>query len=418
MGLIDRIKEKFSRERRELEISWENSTNVFEDEKETEIRGARERAEKFTEETEEVLENIEEGLEAFNEYEDSEDIQLVEDVAQNFYRSRKRMVENFNPSEDIEEHLEDLEDFIEEFNDVSRKEGEVMKHVRKDAPQLSDSLDELLEHKEKIQSFVDTDYQVLVQLEMIKDYQKEIEEIREELEEAEKDLEGKDTRSIKDDIEDMEEKIDELEESSRWKELKTLEREKEELIDEKERKRRQLKSSISEMDRGLKKLIYNIENEGLEFKGDKTKLKKLKDREIEKIDNPEDEVEEALERIKDEDLISKRQLEKFRAGAEDLENFTGYKEDIEELERELDDIRSEMESMDVEEEREEIRESKEKLEKDLKEKKEEIRTLEETRNKAEDRLQAKMLELEHFMDSLLKADIKVKEIEDSAREKA
>lgn len=418
MGFLDGIKERFRTETRDLDISWQNSVQIFKDEKETEIKDARQRTQKMTEETRNIIEKVEQGMEAFDNYDDSEDIQLVEDVAQNFYRSRKRMIENFNPSEDIEEHLEDLEDFIEEFNDVSRKEGEVMKHVRKDAPQLSDSLDELLDHKENLQNFIDTDYQILVQLEMIKDYKEEIEEIRKELEKAEENLKDKDTRSIKEDIKEMEGKIDEMEESSRWKELKTLEREEEELIEQKERKHKKLKSSISEMDRGLKKLIYNIENEGLEFEGNKERLKKLKDKEIEKITDPQQEVQEALEKIKKKKLVNDRQLEKFKSGTRELENFSDYREEIKELEKELEDIRTEIDSMDIEDEREKIRDKKEQLEKDLKEKKDEVRDLEEKRNKSEDRLQAKMLELEHFMDSLMRANVTVEEIKKSTRKKA
>ncbi|MFB6114657.1 MAG: hypothetical protein ABEK04_00045 [Candidatus Nanohalobium sp.] len=411
MGFIRDLKRKITAEDQEIQTSWRNADEAFREEKSGELKEAREEAENFKERTGEIVERIEEGLEAFNDYDDINDIQIVEDVAQNFYRSRKRLIENFDPSEDIEEHLEDLEEFLAEFNDVSRKEGEVMKHIRKDAPQLSDSLDELMSHKEDIQDFIDTRYQVVVQLEMVEEHMGELEGLEEDLEEAEEELEGKDTRSIREDIEDLEEKLDSLEETDRWKKLKTLEREEKELEQKKKNKRKEIKSSISEMDRGLKKLIYAIENEGLTFEGDKEKLEKLKDREFDELDEISEELEEALDKIEDEGLVGDRQLEKFRTGVEDLQGFKDLKASIEELEKELADVRESIEEKDVEEEKEELEQSKKQLEKDLSEKKDRIRDLEEKRNRAEEKKQSKLVELEHFMNSLLYPKVEIEEVE-------
>jgi chromosome segregation ATPase len=412
VGLKDLLGELLPEKQKDLQTSWRNAEEFFAERKASEIESAENRERRLVEETSDILGRLEEGLEAFDDYDDSRDLKIVEDVAQNFYRTRKRMIEEFEAPEDIEEHLEELEGFLEEFNDVSRKEGEVMKHIRKESPQLSEALEDLMEHKEKIERFVDTDYQVVVRQEMISDYVVDIEKLKQRLEETEKKLKGRDTREIERDIRSIEEKLDEIEKRGEWSEMKSLERELEQLKRSRKEKRRQIKSQISEMDRGLKKLTYNIENEGLEFKGSKKILEKLEERNIDSLDQVRPEIDKALELVEEEDLLEGRDLEKFRGGVEGLRSFRGMMDEIEELEKEIQDVKDRLSEFDLRQEKDELQERKDRLENDLEEKKENVRDLEEERNKAERNLHAKIMELERFMDSVMYHDIEIEEVEE------
>lgn len=412
MGIKDMLGGLLPEKKKELETSWRDAESFFTEQKRSEIDSTEQREHKMRDETSEILERLENGLEAFDNYDDSRDLQIVEDVAQNFYRSRKRMIDEFDVAEDIEEHLDELEEFLEEFNDVSRKEGEVMKHIRKESPELSEALEDLMDHRDKIENFVDTEYQVILQQEKVSEYVKEIRDLKQELEEAEKDLEGRDTRDIEKDIESIEEKLDEIEERGEWNEMKSLERELEELKKSKKEKKSQIRSYISEMDRGLKKLTYNIENEGLEFEGREKVLEKLKDKDIDSLDSVKPEVDEGLETVEEEGLLEGRDLEKFREGVEGLRSFQEIMEEIDELEKEIEDVEERLSRFDLEEERNELEDRKQRLQKDLEEKKEEVRDLEERRNEAERKLHAKILELEHFMNSLMYHDIEVEEVKE------
>lgn len=416
MGFLRDLKEKYFPEKKDLEISWEQADETFRDEKSREIESAGERKQDLVEKTFDLTEDIKEGLEAFDEYDDTKDLQIVEDVAQNFYRTRKRLLEDFDPDEeDIEEHLDDLEDFLEEFNDVTRKEGEVMKYVGEDAPKFSEGIEELVTHREDVEEFIDTDYQRVIQLSMIEEYMADVKRLGKELEDAKESLEGKDTRDIKQDIEDLEDELDEIESTDQWQRKKALEREKEQLIEEKENKRKEIKSYISKIDRGLKKLVYNIENKGLEFEGSVRKLEKLKEREIDDLDDIMPELEKGLEKIEKKELLDDRDMDKFREGKEGLENFSELKNSISELEKEISDVEDDLDEISIEEEKKELKSKKETLETDLKEKKDSVRGLEEKRDEKLRKRQKKLIELEHFMNSLMHSNVTVREIKEERR---
>ena len=416
MGLRELLHKYFPKKKGTRKITWRDAETFFKEEKASEIEQARQKEKKYRESTGELVKQLGEGIEAFNDYDDSKDLQIVEDVAQNFYRSRKRMIENFEASDDMEKHLEDLQEFLDEFNDVTRKEGEVMKYVKDDSKELSMALEEIIQHREDMEHFVETDYQAVIQLEEVKQFLDEIEKLETELEEAEKGLEGKDTRDISQDIEEIEEKLDEIEETEEWKHKKSLEREKKELTEKKSQKRKEVKSKISEMDRGLTKILYSIENEGLEFEGRKQVLESLENREIDSLDDPGPELEEALEKLEENDILEGKDLEKFRKGVEGLGDFEEMKKELSDLEKEIEDVEKGLEDIDIGEEKEELRERKKTLERDLEEKKDDVRGLEEERNEKDLDLDRKILELQHFLNSVMRGTVKIQELENGEEE--
>lgn len=416
MDLKELLQKYFPRQKGTRKISWRDAEEFFREEKASELEQAREEGKSYRKRTGELVKQLGEGIEAFNDYDDSQDLQIVEDVAQNFYRSRKRMIENFEASEDMEEHLEDLQAFLDDFNDVTRKEGEVMKYVKDDSKELSTALEEIIQHREDMEHFVETDYQAVIQLEEVREFLDEIEELEEDLEEAEEGLEGKDTRDISQDIEEIEEKLDEIEETEEWKHKKSLEREKKELNEKKRRKRKEIKSKISEMDRGLTKILYSIENEGLEFEGRKKVLERLENREIDSVEDPGPELEEAIEKVEEKDILEGKDLEKFRKGIEGLEDFSEMKEEVSDLESEIEDVKRGLDDTDIGEEKEELREKKRKLERDLEEKKDDVRDLEEERNEKDLDLDRKILELQHFLNSVMRGTVKIEELEGGEEE--
>ena len=113
--VFQKILDKITPEKEELSISWEQADKVYRDRKASELENIDKREDKLSKKTEELIETLGDSLEAFDNYDDSKDLQIVEDVAQNLYRTRKRMVQNFKTSKDIEQQAQDLEDFLEEL---------------------------------------------------------------------------------------------------------------------------------------------------------------------------------------------------------------------------------------------------------------------------------------------------------------
>lgn len=399
------------RDEGEIERSWREADDTFRELKEKNLQGSREREEELVSKTDELVDDLKDSLEAFDDYDDSQDLQIVEDVAQNLYRTRNRMCRNFEASDSLEGCIDDLEEFLDEFNDVSEKEGEVVKYVRGDSRELRDAMDRIMDHLEKMKDFQDTEYQVLKQLEMIEEKQDEIREMEEELEEVEKDLEAFEERDIREDIDELEQEVRELEETEEWREKQSLEREEDQLRKKISSRKQDIRSALADMDRGLKKLVYSIRNEGLDFEHDADLLESMEEHEISALRGNYEVPEEALEKVEEEDVLEGRDLRKFRDGVEALEDVEEKFSEIEELEEEKEDIEDRLEDIDVEKKREKIKQRKQNLEEDLEQKKDKAREVEEERDELQAQKHGKLVELEYFVNSLVTPEFKIKEID-------
>lgn len=406
-GFLDRVKDVLSSEEEEIELEPESAPEVFRERRSGELEKARSRAGELVEKTDNLLERLEEDLEEVKGYEDAADLDVVEDVAENFYNTRKRLIENLDFSEDIEEHHEDLEDFLDEFNDVSRKEGAVMKRVQKGSGDLSGTLQELMDHREEVEDFLRNGFRPMKRLEHLEELGEEVEEIREEAERLEKELEEHDTEDIEQELEEIDQEISEIKESDEWREKENMEEQLHLLEDKRSEKEKEVRRKVSKLERGLKKLIYRIENKNQEFDGDFVKLKALFNGNFRKLDSPFPELREAAEILDSEELLEERQQEKFEKAVEELESFESDLEEIREFEEDIEKVEDKLEDLDLEEKRRELEKERRSVENRLEDKENEMEDLEDSVEDKERELEDKKQEIERKLDSYLKADVNV-----------
>jgi chromosome segregation ATPase len=419
-GIIEKAKSFFSSDDRELKVRLEEAAEKFREERISEIDSDREEAEELMEQTEEILERVKDDLEEIKDYEDNDDIEAVEDVAENFYQSRKRLIEGFELPKDIREHWEEFEDFLEDFNDVSRKEGAVMKRVQKGSGRLSDSIVELMDHKERLEEFVEEDYRSVRQLETIEEMQQNIQELEEELEELREEFESVDADEMDDRIEELEENIEEFQQSEEWQKKENLEEELELLEEKRDEREAELRRKISKLERGLKKLIYSIENDGQEFEGDFVTLKAFFNDNYRKVDSPFPELEEASEILEEEDMLDERQLEKFQEAVQDLKNFQSDVEEIEEFEEDIEKVEEKLDEIDLEDKRKRLEKERKSVQEKLENKQQRMEDLRDRIEEKEWEIENSRKELEKMMNQYLEPEIKLeddgdsKEMEDEA----
>jgi DNA repair exonuclease SbcCD ATPase subunit len=416
-GFLGKLKDALSTKEEEIEVDWRNSPERFRKRKEKKLGESRERAEELVEKTERLLERLDDDLEEVKGYEDAADLNVVEDVAENFYRSRKRLVENVELSNDIEQHYDDLKDFLDEFNDVSRKEGAVMKRVQKSSGDLSGTLQELIDHREEVEEFLRNGYRPMKRVDHLEDLKEETEELEEEIERLEEQLDRLDTEDIEERIEDVERRISEFEESEEWEEKENLEEQLELLEDKKSKREKEVKRTVSKLDRGLKKLIYRIENQGQEFEGDFVTLKSLFNGNFRKIDSPFPELDEATSILESKDILDDRQQEKFEKAVEQLETFESDLEEIEGFEEDIRKVEEKLEDIDLEEKRRELEKEKSSIQSELEEKEEQIDNLRDTLEQKKTEFEDKKREIEEKLDTYLQADVSLeKKVETSEKE--
>ena len=407
MGFKQKINSLFSSEEKDVKAELDEAEKVFHSRKKKEIENARVRAKKLVSETDNLMEDLEESLEELTEYEDAADIQAVEDVAENFYNSRKRLVENFEASNEIEEHFEALDSFVEDFNDVSRKEGVVMKRVEQSSGVLSENISDVVEHRDAMSELLEQDFRPVNELEQVEKAVEKIRDFEEERDEVQSQLEDEkaDIEELKHYISDKKDELDEVRSTEAWKHKEDIEEKLNYLKSKKDDVERELSRNTSNIERGLKKLLYSIENSGTEFEGDKDKLEKLKNGSFSNIEDPLPELEEASKLIEDEDLLDDRQLEKFRGAVEEFKSFEEDVRELEEYRNEIENKKDEFEELEVIDTEDELRRNVEKLKRELEEEEDAVESLENKLETLKQDRDEEVLRLEKFMEKTLGVDV-------------
>jgi len=346
--MISFLKNLFEPEK-DIEINYKEAEQFYRDQESDQIEKTVEKAELLTEKTSEIVSDIESEIEALQGYKDRQNIQAVEDVAENFFKSRKKILDSFQPSGKIREHRDDLEQFLSEFEDTSRKQAAVMKRAQDEFNPFFKTVEDLNTHLQEVEDFLEEEYNTVDRLNHLNKLSTEIEDCEKQIDKLRKDIKETKPSKIEEDIKNQEEKLNRLKNSSDWTEKERLEDEKNNVVKEKKSLRNQLSRNISKIDRGIKKIIYTVENQGKEFEQDLEELKDLRQKNFDSVSSPKSVLREAVDVIEDENLLDETQKEKFIDSVEKFETFESDLEKIEEYERKEKELEEKLENLRIEE---------------------------------------------------------------------
>ena len=406
-GIFGKLTDFFSRTEEKIEPDWNEASEEFSERKSRELERTRQKSRELVNETQTHVEKLDSDLEELKDYSDAEDLNIVEDVAENFYRTRKNLVEKFDPSEKIEQHYRYLDDFLVEFNDVSRKEGAVMKRVEKKSGNLPSRLEKLMNHRDKIGDFLEEDYSIVKKLHEIQRFEEKIREKREKIEEISEKIEQVQDSDIEDKLEKADRKVEELHESDAWQEKESLEQELEILEDKKSQEEKKISRKVSKLERGLKKMVYSVENEGEDFKGDLKKLKQLMDGNYQHIENPQPDLEKAAELLDELDKLDDRQMEKFEETVDDMDDFESVMDEVEDYRENISKIESRLDEIQLEKREDRLEKKRSKLREQLEEQQEKIKSLKEKQEELEWEIEEEKKNLEAKMNEYLKPEVSI-----------
>ena len=346
MSLEDIKKRFFGSE--ELTVDYSEAPETYRERKLREIEAAEDRAENLKQRTQKHLEELKTDLDEMKQYTDDEGLKVVDDVAEDFAQSQKLTVERAEFSDRIEQHLEDLEDFVSEFNDVSEKQGQVMRRIN-NRTELLGVLEDVNNHVSNIQDFLSSRYTALQKYRGIKELEEEISQIKDDIQEKKIEKNSISTEEEEEKKEDIEEEIEKLKDSDDWQQLQDKKQRLQELKEEKQEIRNRISKNISTMRRGLKKLIYQVQNDEIEFDAEISKLDKVSEGEYVEAGNIQDELEEARKRIKEEEVLEPRQIQNFVDASRELSEFEGLIEKRDSLEKEVGELENEIQNMSIKE---------------------------------------------------------------------
>lgn len=280
-----------------------------------------------------------------------------------------------------------------------------MKRIENSSGSLSDKIQDVIDHKDEVSDFTDTDYDPVYALKEIEEAVEKIREVEKMIEEKSRKLENLDIQEKEELISEKESKIKEMKSSEEWNKKKDIEEEIEELEDEKNDLNSSLSSDIAELERGLKKLLYSIENSDVDFEGDRDVLRKLKNGVVEvKIDG---ELEEASKVIEENSLLNGRQLSKFKDATDQLDDLDERRQELNEIEDEIEGKKRQLSELDVDEELKSISSETERLEKDLEKKKDRKQKLEEEIESLREEKQNRIKRLEAFISEILGVEAQI-----------
>jgi myosin heavy subunit len=394
-GILDRFRDYFSE--REEAVKLEDAIEFYREENSDEIRRAERKAEELMQQTRELTEEFDESLEELKGYEHEKGIQAVEDVADNFYSSRNNMLERFENPEETREHVKQFSEFVENVNDVSRKEGEVLKLIEKQSGDLPSVIQKLVDHGEKLEDFLEEDYSAVEAEEELEELLNDIKERKEETSRLKDEIDNFEIKELVERKDELEEKIDEVEKSDEWTEKTEKEKRIEKLEEEKEEIMNQLSRQVSAVERPVKKLLYSVDNEDLEFNSDEEKLRKMLDRKFHEIEGLEKVLEEAGRKMEENDIADRDKRKKFLEAKTELSNLEEKKYNVDQKEEEIEQIREELEQLDVVERREDLEEEAGELRKKIEEKESEM----EDKKRELDRISGEVEDLENQVEEIL-----------------
>ena len=407
MSLADKLRQKvFGKQHLDLEPG--EAPEIYRERNLKEINTARDRAEDLRERTSSYMQKLKSDLDEMEDYSDDEDLKVVDDVAEDFAHSQKLTVKKAEFSEKVDRHLEDLREFLDDFNDVSEKQGQVMKRINSRTKLLS-VLEDINDHVEEIQEFLSTKYSSLKQYRRVKELSDRVEEIDTEIKEKEMKKNGIDTSELEEEKEELQEEIEGLKDSDEWQKLQEKREKLEDLQQEKEDLEARISKNISKMRRGLKKLVYQVQNDEIDFEAEIDRLDLITEHEHEEAGSIQEELAEARKKIKEEELLEPRQIQNFVDASRELEDFREMVERKKSLEEKVADLETEVESMDVKEKLEgmekDYRNIEDRIERKEKRKKDLEGDIQDLKQEKDEKIET----LEEEMNEGLKAEVSVKE---------
>lgn len=348
----------------DLEIQWKEAPDVLHERKGDEIGSVREQASNLMDETQDYLEGLQEGLKDLESYDaDNEQIRAI---ASSFAQARRRTIERFDPdTTEIIAHHDDLQTFITSFTDISEKQEAVFQQMKTESQSFSTALQGIIDHADTVDSFINNNHQLLDVEEQIDDFVSAIKDHNETI----KDIQGKIADETIDDLQaqrdGVKDKIDAKRDSDAWERKCALEDEIDDLKAKRSKRKNDIRTAVKKLERGLKKLMYDVEHGNIALDADIRVLRSLREGDAFDVEEPYDELVEAEKTISSENLLSGRKLSTFSDAVDKLEQYESMNEEIETIAETIKSKEEELESRTISDEIEELQEKRDRLNKKI-----------------------------------------------------
>jgi chromosome segregation ATPase len=391
-----------------LETTYDDAPGAFERYHADALREAQEDAEAIRTDIATAVVDLESGLSTLEAFEDDRD--RVEDVVSHVATKRRSLVNNLSLSDDPAELRDTVETFLQDRSDLSRKEAAILRQIELPAD-YREAVEEFKNTVERLDQYLANEYELLEALETLEELVAKRREQLECIEDIEADIAKRDPESIEEELKSKRAGLDDLNQSDLRDGYEELERQLDAIETEQNGIVSEIGSAASECRRGLRKLIYAIENEGVDIDTDLSVLKELRDGETDALlDRDPEHVETVVQTVAAE--ISPQHLDdsersRLLDGLEGLQGFSDQAYRIEELAADHTTLDERIRTHEFRQSKQELKETIQSLENELDNIQSERTRLEKRLSEARDSLRNIETQIEEVLEEHVPGDVTV-----------
>jgi chromosome segregation ATPase len=365
-----------------LETTYDDAPAAFTDYHADRLREAREQADQIRTDIATAVVALESGLESLESYEDERD--RVEDVVSNVAIKRRSQLENLSLSDDPAELGDAVETFLQDRSDLSQKEAAIVRQIELPTD-YQEAVEEFKEAVQRLDQFLDNEYELLETLETLEALVDKRRDQLGRIEDLEAEIADLDPESIEDQLHTKRAELDDLKESALREEYHDLEKQLDAIETERQEILSDIGSAAAECRRSLRKLIYAIENDGVDIEADLAVLKELRDGETAALlERDPEHVSAVAETVAAEvtaDHLDDSERASLLDGLAALQKFPDQANRVEELEQEYTRLEDRLQTHEFQQRKQEFKNTIERLEAELD-------TIQAERDRLEDQLSA------------------------------
>ncbi len=377
-SFIDRWLARF---RDPVTVELDAADETFYRERRDEIAAARDRADGLRSDCRDALDDLEAVLAELEEFEDPKDRKRFNDVMENIVSDRQRMLDQLDVPRAPADLYNELDTFIAEFREMSRKESAILEHTDGTAAPMFRALDRVEEQNEQVGEFLDGHYNVMDRYDQLQEHVTRREQLQEQYNQLQDEMDDIDVDTLRERQEQVADALEELQDSDLWDAYQSLQMELDAVRSEQRQVRQTMTSAMGQMERGLKKLLYTADNGNITLDVNMDILEAIRDRDHETVLQADpQQVEDAVIAARDalpDNLLDRRQQDKFADGADTLASFSDLHDRHDELEHRINRLESKVDHHDAAAKQSRLKQEKQAAQERVeaaKERKQELRT--------------------------------------------
>lgn len=358
----------------------------------------------------EQVAGVEDALQQLQDYEHERT--QIEAVTQNVADYRLHVLSEFDAPDDPEAFHEQVADLVDECSTVSQKENAVLDRVGETASETFRRIRKLDNQVDEYEAFLEDEYVIVTDRERLQELVDELAGLQEEEERLQEELDAVDLETPRKQRDEAAEELDALEDDPEQEQKEVLEEELAKLEEERDRLRNDVARAAANMERGLKKLLYATRNGDVSLDHEHVSvLESVRDGRIaQEFTEPASDIAAAVSAAADaidQIDLGDRQREKFRDGADRLQELDQIRSEMEQITDKIADKQAAIDDLGIEERRRELERERNRHEQELQDRAERRTELRQRIDDIQKRQETVLEQIEELCDRHMDADVTV-----------